>query len=102
MIEQAVRIIRVMLGSSTSVTREQISSSVDQVLLMPDFIHLDKEHLIREIESIYSVRVEDYRIIEREERRLPWLNSKRARIEWNFWTRYTGPMIINAVICVTV
>jgi len=88
MIEQAIRIIRVMLGNTTSVTREEIEESVNQVLQMPNFSGLERDQLIREIESIYSVRVEDYRIIEREERRLPWLNTKRAEIDWAFWSRY--------------
>lgn len=88
MIEQAIRIIRVMLGNTTSVTREQIEEQVTQVLQMPNFQDCDREQLIREIESIYSVRVEDYRIIEREERRLPWLNEKRGETDWNFWSRY--------------
>jgi hypothetical protein len=77
-----------MLGSTSSVTREQIEKYVNLVLQMPDFVGLEKDQLIREIESIYNVRVEDYRIIEREERRLPWLNTRRAEINWGFWTRY--------------
>ncbi|HAE87148.1 TPA: endonuclease [Candidatus Marinimicrobia bacterium] len=88
MTEQAIRIIRVMLGNTTSVNREQIEESVSQVLQMPNFSGLERDQLIREIESIYNVRVEEYRIIEREERRLPWLNAKRAEINWAFWTRY--------------
>lgn len=88
MIEQAIRIIRVMIGNTTSVTREQIEETVSQVLQIPTFSELERDQLIREIESIYSVRVEDYRIIEREERRTPWLNSKRAETDWNFWSRY--------------
>ena len=77
-----------MLGNTSSVTREQIEECVNQVLQMPNFRDCDSEQIIREIESIYRVRVEDYRIIEREERRLPWLNAKRAEINWGFWTRY--------------
>lgn len=88
MIEQAIRIIRVMLGSTTIVTKEQIESSVDQVLQMPVYSTMDRNRLIREVESLYSVRVEDYRIIEREKRRLPWLNARKAAIDWDFWSRY--------------
>lgn len=88
MTQQAIRIIRVLLGNVTSVTREQIEESINQILLMPDFSEIDREQLVREIESIYSVRVEDYRIIEKAERRLPWLNAKKAEINWNFWSRY--------------
>lgn len=89
MIEQAKRIIRVILGNNISVTREQIEESVNQVLQMPNFQELDKEHLIREVQSIYAIRSEDYRIIEDPgERRLPWLNSRRDQITWSFWNRY--------------
>lgn len=77
-----------MLGSNSSVTRDQIEEQVKQILLMPDFAEIDGDQLIREIESIYSVRAEDYRIIERKERRMPWLNAKRAEIQWDFWLRY--------------
>ena len=89
MIEQAIRIIRVILGNTISVTREQIEEGVNQVLQMPYFQNLDKEHLIREVQSIYAIRSEDYRIIEDpSERRLPWLNSRRDEITWSFWNRY--------------
>jgi len=88
MIEQAIRIIRVILGSTTTVTKEQIETGVDQILQMSVYSTMDRSRLIREVESLYNVRVEDYRIIEREERRLPWLNAKRAAINWDFWSRY--------------
>jgi hypothetical protein len=89
MIEQAIRIIRVILGNTISVTRDEIVESVNQVLQMPNFQNLDKERLVREVQSIYAIRSEDYRIIEDPgERRLPWLNSRRDEINWGFWKRY--------------
>ncbi|MFC1901361.1 Z1 domain-containing protein [Chloroflexota bacterium] len=87
---EAIRIIRIMLGSNTSVTRGEIEVKVNQLLEMPDFSDCDKDQLIREIESIYNVRVDDYRIIEREDRRKPWLIERRASIDWGFWSRYKG------------
>lgn len=77
-----------MLGSTTSVTREQIEERVDNVLLMPGFTSCDRTQLIREIESMYNVRVEEFRIIEHEERRHPWLNAKKSLVDWGFWSRY--------------
>ena len=87
---EAIRIIRIMLGSNTSVRRDEIEVKVNQLLEMPDFSDCDKDQLIREIESIYNVRVEDFRIIEREDRRKPWLSERRAVIDWGFWSRYKG------------
>lgn len=79
-----------MLGSNISVTRDEIEAKVKQVLEMPDYSNCDRDQLIREIESIYNVRVDEYRIIEKKERRLPWLNGKRTAIDWSFWPRYKG------------
>jgi len=77
-----------MLGDKSSVSRDEIEAKVNQVLEMPDYSICDRSQLIREAESIYKVRVDEYRIIEKEERRLPWLNGKRSEIDWNFWSRY--------------
>ncbi|MBN2402760.1 MAG: Z1 domain-containing protein [Spirochaetes bacterium] len=88
MIDEAIRIIRIMLGNKTSVTRDEIEEKVNHVLIIPEFENCDKEQIVREIESIYKVRIESYRIIEKEERRLPWLKEKKATIKWNFWNRY--------------
>lgn len=88
MIEQAVRIVRIMLGNVTTVTWEQIEECVNQVAKMPDYSEIDKDKLIREIDSIYIVRQEDYRIIEIAERRTRWLDANRSSINWKFWLRY--------------
>ena len=90
MINEAIRIIRIMLGSNSSVTREEIEAKANQLLEMPDFSECDKAQLIRDVESIYNVRVEDYRIIEKEDRRRPWLSERRSVINWGFWSRYKG------------
>ena len=88
MLNDAIRILRIMLGSGTSVTREQIEHHVKLVLEIPIYSDCRPDELIREIESQYRVRVDDYRIIEKTERKLPWLYSKKSEINWNFWSRY--------------
>lgn len=89
MIEQAKRIIRVILGNTISISREEIEASVNQVLQMPDFKDIDKATLIRKVQELYAIRQEDYRIIEDPgERRIPWLNSRRDEFSWDFWKRY--------------
>jgi hypothetical protein len=88
MLNDAIRILRIMLGSGISVTREQIEYNVKQVLAIPIYSDCSPSELIREIESQYRVRVDDYRIIEKTERKLPWLYSKKSEINWNFWSRY--------------
>ena len=88
MIQQAIRAIRILLPASSSVTPQQIEDAVSQILFVPSFASIDKEALIREVQAIYNIRMDDFRIIEKEESRLPWINDKKTTIEWNFWNRY--------------
>lgn len=88
MINQAILAIRTLLPESGAVTREEIEIQVDFILTNPKFRDLDRTHLIREIETLYRVRVDDFRVIEDSERKRPWIRAKSANIEWNFWKRY--------------
>lgn len=88
MIQQAIRAIRILLPASSSVTPQQIEDAVSQILFVPSFATIDKEALIREVQAIYNIRMDDFRIIEKEESRLPWINDKKTTIDWNFWNRY--------------
>jgi hypothetical protein len=87
MIQQALRTIRIFLPSS-SVTPQQIEDAVDKILYIPDFASIDKATLIREVQSIYNIRIDDFRVIEASERRRRWINDKKSSINWNFWNRY--------------
>lgn len=86
--QNALRTIRTLLPSSGSVTHEQIEQAVSIALSIPMYINFDKDNLIREVEELYNIRVDDYKIIEAHERRYPWLNENKASITWNFWNRY--------------
>lgn len=88
MIQQAIRAIRILLPASSSVTPQQIEDAVTQILFVPSFSAIDKATLIREVQSIYNIRMDEFRIIEKEESRLPWINDRKASIEWSFWNRY--------------
>lgn len=90
MLQQAIKTIRIFLPVTSSVTLQQIEDAVDQVLHIPNYSNLDKELLIREVQSIYNIRVDDFRIIEDGNplRRMPWINENKSKITWNFWNRY--------------
>lgn len=88
MIDQAILAIRTLLPESGTVTREEIEVQVDFILTNPRFRDLDRAHIIREIETLYRVRVDDFRVIEDNERKRPWIRAKSLDIEWNFWKRY--------------
>lgn len=92
MLQLAIRTIRTLLPAFGSVTPEQISQAVDTVLTIPQYADLNREILIHEIESIYNIRLDDFRVI--EARRLPWINEKKATINFNFWNRYRDYLTI--------
>ncbi|MDF1549405.1 MAG: Z1 domain-containing protein, partial [Bacteroidales bacterium] len=91
--EQAIKIVRSLLPNIGSVTLEEIEKAVENALHIPLFSDLNKEELIREVQSIYNIRLDDFRIIEDAERRLPWIAEKKATIDWQFWKRYEQYLI---------
>ena len=80
MLQQAIKTIRIFLPTTSSVTLQQIEDAVEQVLHIPNYANLDKTTLIREVQAIYNIRVDDFRIIEAKERRMPWINENKSRI----------------------
>ena len=67
MIQQAIRAIRILLPATSSVTPQQIEDAVTQILFVPSFAAIDKAILIREVQAIYNIRMDEFRIIEKEE-----------------------------------
>lgn len=88
MIQQVIKTIRTLLPTTSSVTKQEIEQAVDFALMMPVYKELNRNYLIREVESLYNIRMDDFRIIEDEERRNPWIGNAKADIIWNFWNRY--------------
>lgn len=85
-----IKNIRQLLSDSTSYTREEIEDAVDEVLKMKYFIHENREMLIRRIEELYTIRQDEFGTILKEDENNPWLNEKRASINFEngFWGRY--------------
>lgn len=88
MLQQAIKTVRTFLPQTGSVSRKEIDTAVEMALSLQLYASVDKDALIREIESIYNVRIEDFRVIEDSKRRLPWINVKKAGIDFKFWNRY--------------
>lgn len=85
-----IKNIRQLLSDSSSYTREEIEDAVDEVLKMKYFINENREMLIRRIEELYTIRQDEFRSIEKADENLPWLNEKRAELDFSngFWGRY--------------
>ena len=88
MLTQVIKTIRTLLPFTGSITQQQIEDAVNNVMMIPLYAGFDKDFLIREIEALYNIRINDFRIIEASERKMPWINAEKASIKWNFWNRY--------------
>jgi len=88
MISQALRTIRTFLPLTGSVTLEQIETAVDFALSYQMYSEIDRARLIHEVQSIYNIRIDDFRVIEAQDRRRPWISDKKSSIQPNFWKRY--------------
>lgn len=85
-----IKNIRQLLSDSSSFTREEIEDAVDEVLKMKYFVNENREMLIRRIEELYTIRQDEFGTILKEDENNPWLNEKRAEIDFEngFWGRY--------------
>lgn len=88
MFKQALRTIRTLLPATGSVTVSQIEEAVNTALSIPQYSGLDREAIIREVQSIYNIHLDDFRVIESSERRRHWISDKKGSLHWNFWQRY--------------
>ncbi|HLU86740.1 MAG TPA: Z1 domain-containing protein [Taishania sp.] len=85
-----IKNIRQLLSDSSSFIREEIEDAVDEVLKMKYFVNENREMLIRRIEELYTIRQDEFGTILKEDENNPWLNEKRADIDFEngFWGRY--------------
>lgn len=73
------------MGCIDSASSSQIKDAVNNALKI---YPVNEDTLKREIESMYRIWVDEFRIIEKAEARRPWLMASKANIKWNFWERY--------------
>ena len=84
--ENAIRTIRTLLPQNSTVTLNDIEEAVNKALLI--YSNLDKDNLLREAQSVFNIRMDDFTVIESSERKRPWINDKKTTIHWGFWKRY--------------
>lgn len=71
----------------SSVSKEQVENAVDTVIkISPDFA--ERERLVRVLEATFSITVADGTMLTQDKGHIPWLDSKRAGLDWDFWRRY--------------
>jgi hypothetical protein len=85
---EAVVTAKKYLSNNSSVTVQEIEDAIDNIICTINFAGLSRSLISRFIQENYNIRMDEYRIIENEERRLPWIGNAKANINWSFWERY--------------
>ena len=69
---------------------QTIREQVDMVLsIKPEWkSSVDKEKLVKELETIFSTWIGEARTLEGNDTHQPWLHERRTDIDWRYWTRY--------------
>lgn len=73
--------------SRSDITNEIIASEVENLSLMPDFIGIDKEELITQLEADFEVHSKEAMQLVAEDVK-PWLNDIKSSINFELWDRY--------------
>ena len=89
---EKARSIALMLLGSDLATEEQVERAVDSALRavshMQDDELVDRDALLREIESKVRVWVGVSGVLDDPRGHEEWLPGRRGQLDWRFWTRY--------------
>lgn len=85
-----IKIIRQLLFGKSSVTVHEVETAVDNFMKMGLPIVETREMLIRKVEELFTIRQDEFRVIEKADENNPWLSEKRASIDFanGFWGNY--------------
>jgi len=86
--QTAYNIAEELLEYMKPITDQDIVKAVENsVRLFPE---IDRELLEKTLLANHATQVDDYKILEGRERRIPWLKAFKAEqhSEWDFWSRY--------------
>lgn len=88
--EQAKNVCITMLSGiakTESINTVLIKEKVGQVNRLFDLVKEEKARLIEELEALYAVLSDQYRILD-DKKPAPWVKDAKAEISWTFWNRY--------------
>jgi len=89
--QQAKNVCITMLsGLTESMNADLIKNTVENVNKLFSLPEYELTTLREELESLYTVFSDQYRILDAEEdkKRIPWIKNAKAEIPWKFWNRY--------------
>ena len=113
--ESLIKKINSFLGLKNEITRKDIQETVDEFCSNPFMLeghsppdNIEKIGIIRQLESIHQTTMGLGGTL-KDKTHTPWLDNKRAKIDWYYWERYRqlliekefGSQVINTTGMVT-
>lgn len=94
-IKQVISHCRLIIGEKSPVSDADIDSAI--LLIKKIYPDVNDDILKAKLAEIYTLRVEPYQILQKEERRAFWLNhfKSTSHLSWKFWERYKSYLITN-------
>lgn len=82
--------ITILSGLTESMNADLIKNTVENVNKLFSLAEHELTNLREELESLYTVFSDKYRILDAEEdkKRIPWVKNAKSGIHWDFWSRY--------------
>ena len=62
---------------------------VEEVLGMPSFVGMDKERILAELQTRFTVVTGEHQTLGTDDGHIAWLPSRRSAIAWRYWDRYS-------------
>jgi len=86
----AIDLLRKERDRTSDLVRERATQAVDVVSRLEAGARLDPDTLTAELLHLFSIRAGEVSILEDHDptSHVSWLPSRRAQIQWRFWTRY--------------
>ncbi|NAS31038.1 hypothetical protein GTQ40_08665 [Flavobacteriaceae bacterium R38] len=88
-IQSAKNIAHILLGNHDrkEITNDLINQAIDNIILMPDFIGLNTEELLGELEADFEIYSKEATLLVAEDVK-PWLYDEKSKISPELWNRY--------------
>ncbi|RYD85411.1 MAG: endonuclease, partial [Verrucomicrobiaceae bacterium] len=84
-----LRMAQVFLGGAQPVTDERIAEAVNFVCRNSEDQEL-RDRMIRDLQANLSITVADGTMLAEDTGHVPWLGTKRASLDFDFWRRYSA------------
>src|SRR5437879_2889328 len=84
----AVDILRKEAKRTPEIVQEVAAKAAQAATIFAPGVSIDVETLSAELKHLFSIAVDQATALDDLTEHVPWLQNKKAQIQWRFWNRY--------------